>query len=1392
MALERFADVFPSQAIAACYVYLPQHLFLWVLLLSEIRYYKRHPSNKRRKSASELMILSLKSILNTLLIVLAVSNFGRPVTPFVVRIFEALSYFITLALLHLGEQYNVRDQTFLLSFWTLDLLVNCIRIVEQLTLGSMLYLLALALLIAYSSMTSREESVNRVEPNFIRSMCFSWFSEVSRNVHRLHLDDLGDLDADLRGEYLIKHFTEKMTTKGQYESLATIETEMHPEIKMWSLLRPFIRDLMYSGINRFALTVLFFICPFLLRQILRSDLQPNTTDSHFYVISIFIVSLVIAALNGQYLYDTQKIGLKIKSILMILIYHKSLKLKTPSGTDITLLTLDSSRFVDLLPNLHLIWSGPLIIVISIVGLLTILGRSAWIGVAVMTATIYLTKLITNKLQLLQKELMNRKDSRISSTNETVGMMKQIKFFCWEDFFQSRILQYRQNELQILKKIIYWDAPKYLLGVISPFLVSLSTFGLMILIGDSNMLTLEAVFVSIALFNILKYPLSVLPTLSSTWTSTRASVDRINQFLKADQIQQLPNLKQTNQTTVRTRHISETFEEVLVACQRAFDPSMVSVKNLTLHHEGSIILEKVDLQVIDGSFVAITGPVGCGKSSLLAAILGELGHTAGEVNTRGYIAYVSQEPWILHRSIKDNVLFGKPLDQAFYEKVIQACALRSDLETFPNGDETIIGEKGATVSGGQKQRIALARAIYQNADLYLLDDPLSSVDGEVSDYIYSKVFDREGLLSKKTVVMITQDHGHFKHADCIVEMAKGRITERHTFESFKAMHPDVENAKRNGTRIDDCISAHGIDNPQPAQAPISRDTTHKVSPKVYLKYLIMLGAIPIALILICNISIPICDIYSTIWLAKWSLINHQSATFEDHNYLVGYSLFILVLIALLCLNNAVITLKGISVARQVHNKLLHNTIHQQMIFFDNKSSGQIMNRFSSDLDVVDSRISLHIRDFLANFTGVISILILFCFNTSFYIAIVLAVIVIAYYTLLFYHLETSRHLKRMEARSKAPIILHFNESREGRSTIRAFRREDQFFREFLTILDRHQHYSYLYLASSRWLGIRLEIIGAIVIYFVTMLAVHNQDTIGASSVGVSISYALRLIPLLNALIRMTALLEENATSLERIDNYLSEKNELSIVQNQNHHSQGWPNQGKITFDGFSMEYGEHIVALKDITLTINEQEKIGIIGRTGAGKSSLISALFRLYPTHTKGMIVIDGISIDNISIRKLRRSLTIIPQSPLLFSGTIRENLDPCKEQPNDSELWNALDSCNMKQLVRSLPNRLDTVIDERGANLSVGQKQLLCLARGILRKSKIVILDEATSTMDAETERTIQQVFFSAFRDCTVLMIAHRINTIQQVDRVLCLRQGRVVKFDERNRVDDQDLMEL
>ncbi|KXJ83952.1 hypothetical protein RP20_CCG025850 [Aedes albopictus] len=1401
MVLERFTAALSEQELATSFIYLPQHLFLWLFLLSEARYYRRHPISKRRKSTSELFALSAKSILNTVLIVLVLLDVGRPATPFVVRIFEALSYFLTLTLLHLGEKYNVRDQTFMLSFWSLELLVNCIRVVDRLTVGSVVYaaaLLAMVLLIVYTTtatgVAGEDASIaDRVEPNLIRSMCFSWFCEVSQNVHRSQLEQLGTLESAMMGERLIRGFTKGTAVKGQYEMVSRRESELVQEVTMRSLLWPFRWDLVKSGVNRFVMTLFFFICPFLLRQILRNDRQTTPSESHFYVISIFFVSLIIAALNGQYLYDTQKIGLKIKSILMILIYDKLLRLKNPNGTDITLLTLDSTRFIDLLPNLHLLWSGLLIIVISIIGLVAILGKSAWIGVAVMIATIYFTKLITDKLQLLQREHMNRKDPRISSTNEAIGMIKQIKLFCWEEFVERRVLKHRRKELQTLKKIIYWDAPKYLLGVISPFLVSLVTFGLMIMIGDSRLLTLEAVFVSIALFNILKYPLSMLPVLSSTWTATQASIGRINEFLKAEEISSLPRMNHRQKSTERSRQISETFEDVLVACRKTLDPPIVSIQNLSVHREGKVMLEQVGLRVQEGSFVILTGPVGCGKSTLLSAILGEFQPTDGTVNVTGRIAYVSQEPWVLNRSIKNNILFGEQLDQPFYEEVVQACALRADVDSFPNKDETIVGEKGATVSGGQKQRIALARAVYQNVELYLLDDPLSSVDGEVSHQIYSNVFGREGLLKQKTVIMVTQDHAHFKDADLIVMMESGRIAEQHTYQTFKNTYHDVQSIVSDHPKNEELLSPHKAEGHQPENSHISRDTTQKVSPKIYLKYLTMLGIVPAVLILILNVAIPVCDILSTFWLAKWSLINHQLATTEDHQYLVGYALFILGLIILLVSNSTAITIRGISVAKQTHNKLLHNTVHQQMSFFENRSSGQIMNRFSNDLDVVDSKISLHLRDFLTNLTSVIAILLLFCFDTSFYIVIVLAVIVITYCRLLFYHLKTSRHLKRMEARSKAPIILHFNESREGRSTIRAFRREDQFLSEFINVLDRHQHYSYLYLASSRWLGIRLEIIGAIIIYFVAMLAVHNQDTIGVSNVGVCISYALRLIPLLNALIRMTALLEENATSLERIDHYLKEPNEYSVVQRDGNPSPpDWPNQGTIAFDNFGMEYGKQNVALKDITLRINSQEKIGITGRTGAGKTSLISALFRLYPSKTKGTITIDGININHIPLRKLRRSLTIIPQSPLLFSGTIRENLDPCMEQSDDASLWRALDRCNLKHLVASLPNQLDTPIDERGSNLSVGQKQLLCLVRGILRSSKIVILDEATSTMDAETEKIIQRVFFSAFRNCTVLMIAHRKNTLQQVDRVLCMRQGMVVKFDRPNSFDDRDLMDL
>uniref|UniRef100_A0A8D8EVB9 ABC transporter C family member 14 n=1 Tax=Culex pipiens TaxID=7175 RepID=A0A8D8EVB9_CULPI len=362
------ARFFRRETFLESVTYLPQHVLLWALLVSEIRYIRKHSFGKSCRHTKDLLLLFAKSVLNLVVLVLAISNFGRPATPLATRIIEALSYIITLTLLHLGEHYNVRDQTFLLCFWTLDLLINSIRMVEQSSIESMVFggiMLTLVLLIAYSSVISSCHSNSTVPPNLIRSVFFSWFNDINRAIHR-STDELGTLNDDMQAATLMRSFRGVTVSRGQYESVAIGEEASPTLISIRSMLRPFLRDLITTGVNRLVLTVLFFVCPFLLGQILRQD-RSTELETHSQVISIFIVSLLIAALNGQYLYDAQKIGLKIKSALMTMVYEKSLKLTSSNPADVTLLTLDSSRFIDLLPNVHMIWSGPLIIVASIVG-----------------------------------------------------------------------------------------------------------------------------------------------------------------------------------------------------------------------------------------------------------------------------------------------------------------------------------------------------------------------------------------------------------------------------------------------------------------------------------------------------------------------------------------------------------------------------------------------------------------------------------------------------------------------------------------------------------------------------------------------------------------------------------------------------------------------------------------------------------------------------------------------------------------------------------------------------------------------------------------------------------------------------------------------------------------
>ncbi|XP_044275918.1 ATP-binding cassette sub-family C member 3 isoform X4 [Varanus komodoensis] len=1129
--------------------------------------------------------------------------------------------------------------------------------------------------------------------------------------------------------------------------------------------------------------------------------------------------------------------MRLRTGIVGMIYRKSLvitntaKRSSTVGEIVNLMSVDAQRFMDLTTFLNMLWSAPLQICLALYFLWQALGPSVLAGVAVMVLLIPFNAVIAMKTRAFQVEQMRYKDARIKLMNEILSGIKVLKLYAWEPSFAEKVLEIRKNELRVLRKSAYLNSLSTFAWISAPFLVALTTFAVFVSVDENNILDAEKAFVSLSLFNLLRFPLNMLPQVISNVAQASVSLKRIQHFLSHDELD--PNCVETK---LITPGYAVTVSNGTFSWAKHLEPA----------------LKDINWLVPSGSLVAVVGHVGCGKSSLVSALLGEMEKLHGEVAVKGSVAYVPQIAWIQNATLKDNILFGQPYTEKKYQTVIEACALKQDLEMLPGGDQTEIGEKGINLSGGQRQRVSLARAVFSDADIYLLDDPLSAVDSHVAKHIFDNVIGPEGTLKGKTRILVTHSIQFLPQVDHILVLVDGKISEMGSYQELlkqnqsfaEFLHnyaPDEDIEEDEPTIVEDeevllaedtlsnhtdladsepvanevrkqflrqlsVISSDGecpnkmstkrkVCEKKPPEPPVPKKgpsekliqaeiiETGTVKLTVFWQYMKAVGPF---------ISLFICFLYAcqngasigaNVWLSDWTndpVINH---TQHNVSMRVGvYAALGLLQGLLVLISSFTLALGGIRAARTLHAALLENKLHTPQSFYDTTPTGRIINRFSKDIYVIDEVIPPTILMFLGTFFTSVSTMLVIIVSTPLF-AVVIVPLAILYFFAQRFYVATSRQLKRLESISRSPIYSHFSETVTGASVIRAYKREKSFVYISDTKVNDNQRSYYPGIVSNRWLGVRVEFVGNCVVFFAALFAVLSKNNLSPGLVGLSVSYALQVTLSLNWMVRMTSDLESNIVAVERVKEYSETETEAPWIIEGKRPPDDWPTQGEVQFANYSVRYRKGLdLVLKDLSLNVKGGEKVGIVGRTGAGKSSMTLCLFRILEA-VEGEIKIDGLRIADIGLHDLRSKLTIIPQDPVLFSGTLRMNLDPFNKY-SDEEIWNALELSHLKRFVSSQPTMLDYECAEGGENLSVGQRQLVCLARALLRKTRILILDEATAAIDLETDDLIQMTIRTQFEDCTVLTIAHRLNTIMDYTRVLVLDKGTIAEFDTPSRL--------
>ncbi|KAI9797008.1 MAG: hypothetical protein M1833_005841 [Piccolia ochrophora] len=1127
-----------------------------------------------------------------------------------------------------------------------------------------------------------------------------------------------------------------------------------------------------------------------------------------------------------------------------------------NGRIVNLMSTDTYRIDQASGMFHLIWTAPLAMIITLVVLLINITYSALAGFGLLViGTPILTKAIKS-LFLRRKAINKITDQRVSLTQEILHAVKFVKYFGWETSFLERIGGIRQREIRAIQFLLaIRNGINAVSMASSPFQTSImrSTLGKCVTNNvqslpvfasmlafityalSSHELDPARIFSSLALFNSLRLPLNLLPLVIGQCIDAWASIARIQDFLLAEEMEEHFLIDHERDDAIEAVKADFTWERTVTrdpenspALQdqgklqssnthksKKGPEDIRETKNHSLKDEASIDsanAEPFRLRDLDFAFkrnelVAVIGSVGSGKSSLLAALAGDMRKTAGEVVLGASRALCPQYAWIQNASVRDNILFGKEYDRKSYSDVVDACALRPDLDMLPSGDKTEIGERGITISGGQKQRLNIARAIYFDADIILMDDPLSAVDAHVGRHIFDHAIC--GLLRNKCRVLATHQLHVLNRCDRVIWMQEGRIVACDTYTNLmenNKMFADMmvstaadeeQETEKSDAEDDDKEEAEQIQRLVTTQSSKQAATLMQAEERavrsvpwsIYSAYIKASGSLmngPLVVILL--IMSQGANIVTSLWLSYWISNKFQLSMGA---YIGTYAALGVIQAVLMFVFSVALSVLGTTSSKVMLEQAITRVLRAPMSFFDTTPLGRITNRFSKDVDTMDNTLTDAMRMYFFTLAMILSVFILIIVFFHFF-AIALVPLFCVFLFSAGYYRASAREMKRHEAVLRSVVFSRFGEALAGTASIRAYGLQDRFVRSVRDSIDEMNSAYYLTFSNQRWLSVRLDCIGNLLVLTTGILVVTSRFNVSPSIAGLVLSYILSIVQMIQFTVRQLAEVENAMNATERLHHYGTQLEEeapshLGDVRDT------WPEAGEIIFDNVQMRYREKLpLVLRGLSMSVKGGERIGIIGRTGAGKSSIMTTLFRLVEL-SGGSIKIDGLDISKIGLHDLRSRLAIIPQEPTLFRGTIRSNLDPFNEH-TDLELWSALRQSDLVSKDASLDDKvpgrihLDGIVEEEGLNFSLGQRQLMALARALVRGSQIIVCDEATSSVDMETDQKIQQTIATGFKGKTLLCIAHRLRTIINYDRICVMDAGNIAELDTPLRLFEQE----
>lgn len=1257
---------------------------------------------------------------------------------------------------------------------------------------------------------------------------------------------------------------------------------------------------------------------------------PTEAHLYYYVIAITLAPLVQSLVENQMQYMLNVAGLKMRNGLMAAIYRKCLRLSNAAlqsestGRVVTLMSNDAQKVQDVMLAIHTLWGAPVLIVIILGLLYQQLGWATFVGLVVVVIYSPVSTKVSARLIGLRRSLMKFTDKRVGLMNEIINSMQFLKFYAWERPFQAAVMEVRDQEANILRRIIWWQALFIMLLFSGPVLMAVTVFAVYGATG--HVFGPASAYTSLALFNLLRMPLAFLPIMITSCINALVALTRISDFLQKPE-SGLEALRKAAEGTP-AGHVQ--IDKGVFTWESDGDASNAYMKDISFEAK-------------PGTLTMVVGSVASGKSSLLSALIGQMERLQGTVAVGGRVAYVAQSAWIINESVQENIVMGEAFESSRYRVAAEVAQLLPDLAMWPAGDRTEIGDRGVTLSGGQKARVSIARAVYSDADTYLMDDPLAAVDTHVGRALFERCI--RGVLRNKTVILVTNALQHLPSADNIIWMDNGRIRAQGKYQDLVAaglnlseLHledrhaegsscddsssefansddweaaepadsddsdaaavspvgqavqtvtstmsssselPDEDNASSAASSSSCNTSASGQERQQPLHTDAASDVTSSgsgvatvmirrgqpaspcvdgqlpspaavgdsgiptgsvkppavtavagtsadfagarsvsaaalrvasskaappsslslkqltadanrnltgdekkekgsISSVVLRAYIGAAGGFLVALFVVGVMAAEQGSrVMTDTFLGWWaSNLYHQTLWFYIAIYAsLGVLYSLLTFVRVLALLRATVTASVV-----LHNKLLTHILRLPKSFFDTNPAGRVLNRFSRDIETMDSVLNQDISQFCNCFATYLATLIVISYATQWF-GLAVVPITIVYVILQRYYIPTARELQRLESVTRSPIYSKFSEALAGVATIRAYRREAYFTAASDSLMELNAAAFVSQRAAAGWLALRLDLLGVVVILLTAVLSISGGIT--PALAGLCLVYALDMTRFLKYGTALAAKTESDFNSVERVVQYLSPPTEAAEETDPDVAAQlpkDWPSTGAISVRQLVLRYRPGLpLVLRGVSFDVAGGNKVGLVGRTGSGKSSLLLALFRMVEAES-GCITIDGVDISKLGLRHLRSQMSIIPQEPFLFSGTVRSNLDPFNSY-EEAELWRAVSAVGLKEAISALQAGLDAHVVDGGNNFSQGQKQLFCLARAILRNSRVLMLDEATASVDPETDGLIQRTIRTSFASTTMLTIAHRLNTIMDADRVLVLDQGMLVESGE------------